>query len=921
MVVALTLSITCVGRRSAFAWETEYGTKDGDWQALYLKRGTKLDPQAKPPTGFSGNEHAELADIALQSLGLTQFSMQGDSITITDLNASIIRKLKDTRTVVDKPSNSPLEQRTLPPIAHFSGIPDFSYSLYDWINKNTLCPALPPEAPNLDLCHGYFPGWLSAFNPSHFGSQATKNYLRLHGLALWLAKRANDMRGRLDEAGLQEYGDYVREAERMALIYEAVAQHFLQDRWSVGHMWGRYGAANYKQMGYKDLPNNVVVGAISGLIHGSESVTGLLDPMSSPPRSKDNSTLEPVRWRREKIVPGHENGYPGIGDHRLFDMYRGALLWMRLPPDTIRKIDEAKAHLGSFAKAADVASNLAKLLSDKKDWHVYPLDVTYQRSEMMRCSRAGWIAVIKEFGAAKAGGYGIDGLLGGFNETVPTLDGCFDTWATNAAIYQAWNNDFVGKNLSDTGRLVLEALIPAGYRAQLNAKVDQELRENITELKYWALKSYQRDPSGIDLAKDGLWQLGKSKPGTSPQYTAAEYLEPETLEKLDDGPTDKGLDKKTIWGFFNRAGADYWCAAVLKDQLKTLRGSQEPAKRFACSLLADRTYQGTDPNYVGPQSEKRTLDGKARSQQTKPICAYYATAASKYDEDLPTYLHAGYVGTAYERATTTSSRSVENWCDKIPVLDYVIDAGGDKFGAKDWVADVALVEGEAPLVTVTGHNLGNKPGRLWWAKRNKGANQEIKDIVSWTDRAISFRAPPKSEAADDYYVWLTTAADKKSVGHYLVRLSTANIDPCLVGDWEASSVALFSEDSKIKSGDGFRVTIKADGTQTIDYAKMKEFTIKDASFSFSGRSEGRITTANHEVRVKSIAKGTAKMTMISPLGSKPVVFDLAATLIPGGLGGTVDNNQYTCTATSLTYVGSTRGDRQANFPITLARVK
>lgn len=738
MLIALPILLVALSGLPLRAWETATDG-DGNWRSMYLLNGTKL--QTSPgPSGFHDNEHAELADIALQELGLSDYSMQGKSITIVDLNASLFRPdLRERENLIDG-----LEGRTVPPPAHFAGIPDFSWSIYDWINKNTLCPALPVGTPDYDNCYGYFPGWLSALNSSHFGSQAEKNYRRLHRLALWLAARARDMRERLekDPNDLKIHAAFVREAELMALYYEGAAQHFLQDRWSIGHMWERWGTANYNEIGYRDVWTNVAIGAISGLIHGPKSVIRMLPPevnekellllkaapMCSPMISKDKTQAVPMLWRYRTgsdVTPR-----PGVGDHRLSDIYRGFF-----------GIDYP-------AIGRD-----------------YELNVRTQRDTMVRCMKAGWVEVVQAFGQSNTGGFGINGLKPKSDNT--SFDGCFDMWATNEAIYNGWNNNAI-LNYAEIARQVLKLKNPMGTKIVEDYfdAATNNLRADVDRLRWHIERAYHEDRYGIGLATGGIDNIGLAKPGSASGEAA--YLEPIDLSSLPR-VDNKGLDKNTIWGFFNRAGTDYWCELIGQAELlASLRGSEDPIKRTACYYLVDRASRGTDPRYEGKQRWVRTLDDKPNSPRVNPICWYYGLNTDRYDENVPVYLHPGYVG------YIPSQRSVRNWCDKVPVINLITEPGSEKLSKEDLVADVILEPetggGAYKEITVTGYNFGNEAGQLWLAPR---AEKNVPlEILRWTDTEIHFRIPwsPQIRVGKNPFLFVMTKQGKNSVGRFVMRL-------------------------------------------------------------------------------------------------------------------------------------------------------
>src|SRR5690606_27037790 len=117
---------------------------------------------------------------------------QDDQLVVYDLNGGYYRPQiglyrgapREDEAVMSIP------RRRLPGAGNWASIPDLSYTIYDWINKNEYCPPVPGGQMPPDIpadCHN-FPYWHGgAFNSSHFGSQATRTYQHLHAVAVTLA--------------------------------------------------------------------------------------------------------------------------------------------------------------------------------------------------------------------------------------------------------------------------------------------------------------------------------------------------------------------------------------------------------------------------------------------------------------------------------------------------------------------------------------------------------------------------------------------------------------------------------------------------------------------------------------------------------------------------------------------------------------
>jgi hypothetical protein len=167
-------------------------------------------------------------------------------------------------------------------IAAFAQLPDLSYAMWDWAAGNEGCP--PTATENFPDCHAFkaHMGWL---NSTHFLPQAEEMFFHLHALAL---ERPAHCRT-LADAGVDR--QYPLACDREALLIEAQAHHYLQDAWSTGHMWQRWGSPEVADFGQSFVaaqsPDQVkvigdAVGRASGIIHGAKAITGIDDAMCAP---------------------------------------------------------------------------------------------------------------------------------------------------------------------------------------------------------------------------------------------------------------------------------------------------------------------------------------------------------------------------------------------------------------------------------------------------------------------------------------------------------------------------------------------------------------------------------------------------------------------------------------------------------------
>lgn len=185
-------------------------------------------------------------------------------------------------------------------IDEMAQLPDFSYGLWDWASGNEGCPiqGLSGRLASPQQCHT-FKTHMGAANANHFPPQSDLWYAHYHQLAIDAARAcvasrktvlARAVAGFADVAVVEaRFAETWKACEVEALVHEAVAQHFLQDSFSAGHMWERWGATDVSLTPLPDLPqdsatllfrrNNPAVqqmlvaeavAAISGTIHGSD---------------------------------------------------------------------------------------------------------------------------------------------------------------------------------------------------------------------------------------------------------------------------------------------------------------------------------------------------------------------------------------------------------------------------------------------------------------------------------------------------------------------------------------------------------------------------------------------------------------------------------------------------------------------------
>jgi hypothetical protein len=247
----------------ARAWDSDCGGCD---------KGPPELVATSPWVGDS-SEHSYLFNVAMQKAGIPAELQGFDLDVFTETDGSIIGS------ALDQAEFRSRHQRS---VSEFAQLPDFGYALWDWALGFSECPSSVPFLPS--YCHK-FVGFMGVLNSNHFLPQGQDNYAHYHGIALEVAAQCKSMADRL--AGMPDSQgpmQYIGQCQQQALVVEAVGQHFLQDAWSAGHMWERWGGPEIDDIGadVDSVSSGAVAAAVAGLIHGSKSILTWDDQMSAP---------------------------------------------------------------------------------------------------------------------------------------------------------------------------------------------------------------------------------------------------------------------------------------------------------------------------------------------------------------------------------------------------------------------------------------------------------------------------------------------------------------------------------------------------------------------------------------------------------------------------------------------------------------
>lgn len=827
------------------SWDTSVrGPENNQWTSMFIdptfEQYANLSSGDSLNTGvLAGNEHQEFAHWAFQSLGWQ--GLYGPRTKTVDLNESLFHTIL-SETVPDDgvvsdfhycdDEETPLAERCIPHPAAFAGVPDFSYSIYDWLNKNQFCPALPKDAEDYASCYVYAKWMGASLNSSHFGDQAEAIYRHFHKIALSLANNARTIRTQIvaAEAGgiyLEEAMELVLEAELEALAYEGYAQHFLQDRWASGHMWNRWNGPSFESVnGFALLDEHRILGAITGIIHGAEAVLRDISvisrddtpgPMSSPVVNFFETEATPVTYKES--LGG--NIYPAVGDYRFSDVLN---------------------------KSFGVAYGYSGI----------PLRVPQQELSMLICSKAGWADIARNFYSNGDNTFGahklpISGSTARFtNEDLEqAVDGndatpCWSHWATNEAMSTGVSH--VGQSSFIAGLLAIGATGSMLFKVGDSIPLSPIAGGEFGKMYYRIRAAAKSAPNGTDLAQGfSLGSLNGVQPGDAfvsaiptpfhePLGAGATPFEglPEHAEDYVVGGDRPGRDKHTIMGFFNKAHARHWCeesrelldwddARTMQDPLQGLRMPVpwQPAADIeetralqnridACVYLADRLYRGTKASYMPAAQQEYT--GESAELHTSshvpgdaatPTCEIIDALPMDLDvwEDNPYDLHPGYVTalnpddpetgpyTVWNEYDDAHYLSLLNWCTAVPVVHVnsddvasnpadgepiVVTPGFDQNGFMTFAP--SIIE---PTITIYGYNFGPAAGRLKFVSENDCVNvidtTPYADIVSWSDTEISFKVTGNRFPPDLYRITIIRA-DADDNGSKLRSVGRALLD-------------------------------------------------------------------------------------------------------------------------------------------------
>jgi hypothetical protein len=529
------------------------------WESVcFDAMGNACKPAAGPNTAKQRwigplDEHRQIFETTAQKAGLPKELTAEHSVTVFTAADDSLNPV-----AFEQAKRAPV--RTFTP-GELAQLPDFSYALWDWASGNETCPLGDVTDPV--LCHD-FASHMGPVNSSHFVPQASSFYAHYHALALARAAECKAMAGKLSASG-GRFTDFVKQCELEAVTLEAVGQHFLQDAWSMGHMWQRWGSSNLT-----DFPGDttddkrdhaVLVALASGFIHGARGVLQALPGWTT----LDVNDAMCAPWSDVQFISGSADGGTGAPINAVGDDY-------------LTQLTDA------------------------------------QTQRMYDCATSGLLAVY----SATAMVHGPAMPVAGLSSVDPVGPGCFSQRATNAAIVRGMGINLraldVQANIPIDARFsswMIPQVARATGRVPVATGLESQFRLSLMRVTTMARITAKDDPTGTTLAEGGLGDLVGVHPNGQYAVTA-EYADPPTPWVPSGSDREAALTR-----MFHRGHADQFCTVDL-NALKThaadaaLDSVAKGAACQACSELAARQLRVGTPVTWDPLQE--------------PVCTYLAAA-------------------------------------------------------------------------------------------------------------------------------------------------------------------------------------------------------------------------------------------------------------------------------------------------------
>jgi hypothetical protein len=569
----------CYERPDPTKEPSEYPQDSGSWCA----------PAAGPNTArhrWVGklDEHRRLWEVTRERAGLPSESSATMQLRVFTSSAPVPVDGQQLTSLMPLPfaEAERVQLRSMTP-GELAQLPDFSYALWDWATGHETCP-LPGAGDNATLCHD-FASHMGPVNSNHFLPQAGRFYAHYHALALGRAGECKAMKDAVGPAGAR-FTAYLRACEAQALALEAVGQHYLQDAWSAGHMWQRWGSpelVDFPSTTGDQRDRAVLVALASGLLHGAR---GVLQRAPAWTSYDVNDALCAPHPAVEFITPSGER-FPAIGDDYL----------ELLPP------------LGTGST------------------------YTPQSERLLSCAVSG----MRQVYAAAGENHGPLGPPAqGLRTLEPTGAECFGQRVTNQALKEAAAVQFrvFGQQVTlELDSRLVGAIVPTVARetgeVPVPARLKNEFRLGLQRVVSMTRLVSKEKPHGTELAEGRLGTFLGARPNGEYMNSGvlASYVDPALpWPATPDTATGAKERAQALARVFHQGHASDWCKAFAPEGLEALRaraasGALDAETRAAaceiCSEFAVRHLRsGTGPGSYDTASE--------------PLCHYLSAGPYLY---------------------------------------------------------------------------------------------------------------------------------------------------------------------------------------------------------------------------------------------------------------------------------------------------
>jgi hypothetical protein len=567
--------------------------------AVALVVGARVASWPAPAHAFESDEHKHLWEVAMAPMPAELRALLRDPVNLQVFTSTST----GAQSVMPAPfaSANRVAARGFG-ISEMAQLPDLSYALWDWASGNETCP--PAAGLSAKDCHDYKTR-LGPLNSTHFLPQARFAFQHLHSIALTKAAHCGTTRRRLAGAPAR-LAAYADDCILEAFALEAVAHHFLQDAFSTGHMWARWGSPNASDFpgGFLAQSNHVAiaVAAMTGLLHGGRAML--------------KEWIPAVDWNDPLCGPFDVRQFPvdGVSDEVMFSQGMGSSLYRGVG-----------------------------------DYYVPLMETAYrqQYDQILDCERAA----IQEVAIAAGLPVPDASTLPGTNTSSQVfIDRCFGNHVTNQSLLLGFGVDGIREGnhvhvaLDDVGGLLQVVPAPGGAVGQILSTDVRVLGHDLSVIGNVIRTEAGPYPFDTDLATDGLPPLaGVESNNVYVSTPPAPYSDPTLPFTLTfGGPTGAVQPANMIARAFHRAHALDWCEITTVADLESLRGgsgldAQATAARCqVCMEIAGRHVRvgKSDSDY---------------DRSKEPLCAYLVGNAAAYVYDNPD--------------SGDSLEAIQHWCD------------------------------------------------------------------------------------------------------------------------------------------------------------------------------------------------------------------------------------------------------------------